>query len=67
MTKRYTVNIEEVVSQDFKIEADTIYEALEIAEQKYKNGELVLSPGELISKQISATDGKDNCVDWYEF
>lgn len=67
MTKQYTVSIEEVVSQDFKIEADTIYEALEIAEQKYKNGEFVLSPGELISKQISAADGKDNCVDWYEF
>lgn len=67
MKTKYKVTIEEVVSKDFEVEADTIYEALELVEQGYKNSKIVLTPGELVCKQISANDGKDECVDWYEF
>ncbi len=45
----YKVNIEEVVSQQFDIVANSEKEALEIARQMYKEGELVLEPGNLIS------------------
>lgn len=63
----YTVTIEEVVSQDFEVKADSIQEALRIAERKYKKGDFVLSPGNLVYKQISARNKKGEAVDWYEF
>lgn len=67
MKVKYKVTIEETVSQNFEIKADDIYEALEIAKQDYENGDIVLCPGELICKQISAYDGKDCHVDFYQF
>ena len=63
----YTVTIEEVVSQDFEVKAGSIQEALIIAESKYKSGDFVLSPGNLVCKQISARDEKGEAVDCYEF
>lgn len=65
--RKFVVTIEEMISQDYVIYANNISEALEIAEKGYKEGELVLSPGELVCKQISATDGKNHSVEWYEF
>lgn len=64
---KYTVTIEEMVSQDFEVYANDIDEALDIAEKKYNDGELVLAHGNLVCKQISATDNNGDCVDWYEF
>ncbi len=65
---KYIVTIEEMVSQDFEVNADNSKLALEIAEKKYKNGEFVLEPGNLICKQICTvgSDGTD-AVEWYEF
>lgn len=63
MKTNYKVTIEETISQDFEVEANTIMDALEIAEQKYKNGIFVLSPGTLVCTKISADDGKGDCVD----
>lgn len=65
--KIYKVTIEETVSQDFEIEAKNIKEALKIAEEKYSAGEIVLSPGNLLCKQISATDKEGDIVNCYEF
>ncbi len=65
---KYKITIEEMVSQDFAVEAENIEAALEIAEGNYNNGKWVLNPGNFICKQICAEsyDGKDT-VDWYEF
>ena len=52
------VNIQEVVSETFEIESNSVEEALEIAREKYDNGEIVLEPGELISTSASAYDEK---------
>lgn len=60
------VSIEETVVQDFVIEAESLGEAMEIAEKKYKAGEIVLEPGEPQFRQMSATDGK-HYTDWTEF
>ena len=43
----YTVLIEEVVSQEFAVEASSPEEALRVAEDLYRKGEIVLEPGNL--------------------
>lgn len=44
---RYTVLVEEVVSQEFAVEASSPEEALHVAEDSYRKGEIVLEPGNL--------------------
>ena len=56
-----------MISQDFDVPANDIYEALQIAEEKYRKGEFVLAPGNLVCKQIAASCDDGDCVDWYEF
>lgn len=66
------VTIEETVVETFEIEVpydeDGLGNATEIGIEKYKNGELVLEPGELQFKQIMAesVDGSF-ATDWTEF
>ncbi len=65
---KYSIAIEEMISQEFEVDANDMETALELAEQRYNNGEYVLSPGTLVCKQISG-----NCKEtgeatgWYEF
>jgi hypothetical protein len=66
--KKFVVAIEEMVSQEFEIFAKNDEEAMQIAEEKYKNGELVLSPGNLVCKQISVRNTETNLgCEWVEF
>ena len=44
---RYTVLIEEVVSQEFAVEASSPEEALRLAKDQYGKGKIVLEPGKL--------------------
>ena len=48
---RYTVLIEEVVSQEFAMEASSPEEALRLAKDQYSKGETILEPGNL--EQVS--------------
>ena len=65
---KYTVTIEEIISEDFEVTADTEEEAAKIAEKKYRNGEFVLEPGKLISKQMQINNLTDNEItEWIEF
>ena len=41
---KFIVTIEETVSQEFEIEADSLEEALKTAENKYREGEIVVNP-----------------------
>jgi hypothetical protein len=67
-TKKFVVTIEEMVSQEFEILAKDDEEAMQIAEEKYKNGEFVLSPGNLVCKQMSVRDTEtDSECEWVEF
>lgn len=54
----FKVTIEEIVSDTYDIEASSIEEAREIAIDKYNNSQIVLEPGNLISKRISVYDSK---------
>ena len=56
--KSFLVTVEERVSQDFMIQADSQEEAEAIVQKLYKNGELVLEPGNLLDVSFSATDLK---------
>lgn len=54
----FLVTVEERVSQNFVIQADSQEEAEELAQKLYKNGDLVLEPGNLLDVSFSATDLK---------
>lgn len=56
--KKFIVTVEERVSQDFVIQADSQEEAEKLAQELYKNGDLVLEPGNLLDVSFSATDLK---------
>lgn len=64
---KYTVTIEEKVSQGFEVEAESAEKAMEIAEQKYHDGEFVLEPGELVAKQMAITSPESEATEWTEF
>lgn len=65
--KEFTIVIEETVSQPFVVVANDGEEAMKIAEDKYKNGEFVLEPGELVCKQMTIVSPDDELTEWTEF
>lgn len=66
--KTFKITIEETVSETFDIEAETMEEAMEIAEEQYDEGSLVLEPGNLVAKQMMAEDEESGeSTEWTEF
>lgn len=66
--KKIKVYIEETSSDTFIVEAETTEEAMEIARQKYENGEFILEPQEPYCKMMAAYDEEaDEVTDWVEF
>jgi hypothetical protein len=61
-TMEFTVTLQEVLVQDFYVEATTAEEAIEVAIKKYSEGDFVLEPGEVITR-AATTDGSP----WREF
>lgn len=65
---KFYATIEEVISQTFEIETENIYDAYEIAVEKYKIGEFVIDQGKLVAKQISLRNEEcKDVIDWVEF
>ncbi len=62
---KFTINIEETINQEFEVEANSFDEALDIAEQKYKNGEFILDQAYLSAKQMAVTSPIS--AEWLEF
>ena len=63
---KITVTIEEHISQAFEVEADTLKEAMQIAEDKYRSGEFVLdSP--CITSRLMMAENKYEATEWEEF
>lgn len=66
--KTFKITIEEMISQSFDIVAETIEEAMEIAERDYNDGYLVVDNGDLVAKQMMAEDEDNNeTTEWVEF
>ena len=64
---KFKIAIEETVVGEFEVEAENAGEALEIAEEKYKKGELVLEPGEVQFKQMAVIAPSKEVTEWKEF
>ncbi len=64
---KFIVTIEEMVSEDFEVEAESAEEAMYIAEEKYKKCEFVLEPGNLTFKQMAITSPESEAIEWTEF
>lgn len=66
--KVYEVTIEEVISEKFTIYAPDIQSALEKAEEKYWNGDIVLEPGNVTGRRMMVTDVESvDMSDWTDF
>ena len=62
---KFLVNIEEVVCETFKVDAESMEEARRIVMRAYESGEIVLEPGELVEKRIAVFDEATN--EWSEY
>lgn len=67
--KKVIATIEETVVDTFEFEIEDDEDELEIAVEKYKNGELVLTPGEVMRRQIMTEiiGEPHSSTEWIEF
>ena len=63
---KITVTIEEHISQAFEVEADTLEEAMQIAEDKYRNGEFVLE-NPCVTARLMMAENNYEATEWEEF
>ena len=63
--KKYTITIEETVSDIFYLEANSLEEAKEKAIENYNNSVFVLEPRNLIETNILVENDKENSG-WFE-
>lgn len=63
---KITVTIEEHISQPFEVEADTLEEAMQIAEDKYHSGEFVLE-NPCVTKKLMMAENDYEVTLWEEF
>lgn len=64
---KFVITIEETVGKDFEIVAESAEQAMQIAVNKYQNGEFVLEPGEVLFKQMAITKPNSEVSEWCEF
>ena len=67
--KKFVIDIEEAVVSSFEVEAETMEEAMEIAEEKYWSGEFVLeSDANVVTRQMRASsEDLWEQTEWTEF
>lgn len=62
---KYTITIEETISDTFCLEANSLEEAKEKAIANYNNSVFVLEPGNLIETNVLVENDKENSG-WFE-
>lgn len=69
MKKKFVIDIEEMIVQSFEVEAESLEEAMEIAEEKYWKGEFVLeADADVAARQMRAsTEDFWEQTEWTEF
>ena len=67
MRKTYKIIIEETISDEFAVTAASEEDAVKTAIERYKSGELVLSPGNLLEKKIAVITDDGDTSDWMAF
>lgn len=66
--KKFVVSIEEIIAQTFELEAGSLEEAMEKAQELYKEGVLVLDNPICTSRQMACFDEMtDEETGWVEF
>ena len=63
---KITVTIEEHISQPFEVEADTLEEAMQIADDKCRSGEFVLE-NPCVTKKLMMAENDYEVTLWEEF
>lgn len=67
-SETYTVTIEEHISGEFHVMAGDIFQALELAEKKYRQDEFVVLPSPPTARLIMAeNDETGDATEWKEF
>lgn len=66
MKKKFTIRIEEHISQAFEVAAEDIGEALRIAEKKYRSGDFVLDNAN-VSTRLMMAENDGEATEWEEF
>ena len=69
MKQKFIVDIEEMIVKSFEVEAESMEEAMKIAEEKYYNNEFVLDTGaDVAAVQMRAsTEDFEEQTEWIEF
>lgn len=65
--KKFVIAIEETVSQNFEVEAESGEQAMKFAEEKYRKCEFVLESGEVCFKQMAIMEPDSEAIEWMEF
>jgi hypothetical protein len=65
--KTYKITIEEHISETFEVEANSLEEAMQKAEQSYYNEEFIIGPNVTARLMQGATEDYDEVTDWVEF
>ena len=63
--KKFIITIEEMFANEFEVLAENSFDALDIAEQKYREGEFIVKRRQPRFKQVASVG--DEPTEWMEF
>ena len=65
--KKFFIVIEETISEEFEIEAESKEDAIKKAIEKYKSCEFILCHGNIENKKLAVTEYDEDIDEWIEF
>ncbi len=64
---KFIVAIEETITQEFEIIAESADDAMRIAKEQYEQGIIVLESGEVQSRQMAIVKPENESTEWSEY